>query len=118
MSSPSGRCSPMPDATSRPVVEAWGVRWAEDGRGAGELSAYGYRDEAQWEIDHVEDKYVSADLVPLIAADRLEDEAVWQVVYETVCDERDKYPRLSNDADSGELADAVLAALRAHLESQ
>lgn len=42
----------------------------------------------------------------------LDGEGIWEYVTTIIGDERDKYPRLSTDADSGEIADAVLAALR------
>lgn len=91
----------MLDATNRGLVEAWGVR--TDTRIYGEPAWLYPRTYGREPTD-----------VPLIAVDRLTDEALVEVVRPLVYDAVTGY----GPTEPTRVAVAILAALRAHLESQ
>jgi hypothetical protein len=98
---------PTPTPNPRPLVEAWGVR--DDHQVSFvEMTQDEYR-ALDYQAGEDGDRYT---VVPLIAADRLTDEALVEAVTAAL------WRHGSNQAHLASATPAVLAALRAHLETR
>lgn len=91
----------MSSTEGRPLVEAWEVRSHAMGH-----AIYKARGDAAFDAEQT-----GGTVVPLIAADRLTDEALERALTEMLTDRFNLY------GNEPHIAHAVLAALRAHLES-